>query len=69
MAKGYFGEFGGQFVGETLMPPLLELEAAFQAATRDPKFKRELADMNRDFVGRSTKPKGSRRRSAARGSS
>lgn len=50
--RGYFGEFGGQFVAETLMPPLIELEAAFDSAMRDPKFKRELAGLYQNFVGR-----------------
>ena len=50
--RGYFGEFGGQFVGETLMPPLAELEAAFLVAQKDAKFRRELAAMYRDYVGR-----------------
>jgi tryptophan synthase beta chain len=50
--NGWFGEFGGQFVGETLMPALNALEAEFNAAIKDKKFKADLAALNRDFVGR-----------------
>jgi len=46
--------FGGCYAPETLMTPLLELEAAFIAATGDPAFRRELAEQLRDFVGRPT---------------
>lgn len=49
---GYFGEFGGQFVAETLMPPLQELEKAYIAALRDKTFRKDLAALYRDFVGR-----------------
>lgn len=49
---GYFGEFGGQFVAETLMPPLQELEKAYIAALRDKTFRKDLAVLYRDFVGR-----------------
>ena len=37
--KGHFGEFGGRYVSETLMPALLELEAAYARFRRDPGFK------------------------------
>jgi tryptophan synthase beta chain len=37
-ARGYFGQFGGRFVPETLMPALDELEAAYRTAERDPSF-------------------------------
>ncbi len=46
--------FGGCYAPETLMTPLLELEAAFIDAINDPAFQRELADQLRDFVGRPT---------------
>ncbi|MBS0218001.1 MAG: tryptophan synthase subunit beta [Proteobacteria bacterium] len=46
--------FGGCYAPETLMTPLLELEAAFIDAIRDPAFQRELAEQLRDFVGRPT---------------
>ncbi len=49
-----FGPYGGQFVPETLMPALDELEAAYVAARADPAFEAELAALWRDFVGRPT---------------
>ena len=49
-----FGPYGGQFVPETLMPALDELEAAYVAAREDPTFEQELAALWRDFVGRPT---------------
>ncbi len=52
--RGRFGEFGGRFAPETLMPALLELEAAFEAAWSDPSFHAELRHLLRDFVGRPT---------------
>lgn len=52
--KGYFGQFGGQFVPETLMPALYELEAAFQAAMADDGFHRELNYYWRQYCGRET---------------
>ena len=42
-ASGHFGPYGGRYVPETLMEPLLELEAAWGAARRDPAFQSELA--------------------------
>ncbi|MEK6619903.1 MAG: tryptophan synthase subunit beta, partial [Chloroflexota bacterium] len=39
-AKGRFGEYGGQYVPETLMPAVIELEAAFDEAWRDDAFRR-----------------------------
>src|SRR5713226_4935182 len=53
-SRGRFGEFGGRYVAETLMPALLELEAAYKAARRDPKFRAELDRYSREFVGRPT---------------
>jgi len=52
--KGYFGQFGGTFVPETLMSALSELEVAYAAFTKDPKAKKELKMLLRDFVGRPT---------------
>ena len=52
--NGRFGPYGGRFVPETLMEPLLELEAAYLEARRDPAFRRQLADLLRDYVGRPT---------------
>jgi len=52
--SAYFGEFGGRFVPETLMPALLELEAAYKAARRDKAFRAELDELGRTFIGRPT---------------
>ena len=49
---GHFGIFGGRYVAETLMPNILELERAYEAAKTDPAFKAELALWMRDYVGR-----------------
>ncbi len=53
-AHGAFGEFGGQFVPEILMPALQQLEAAFLAAQADAAFQRELADLLTHYAGRPT---------------
>ncbi len=50
--KGYFGEFGGQYVPETLLPALQELEKEFSAAWGDREFRDEFAGYLRDYVGR-----------------
>ena len=50
--RGRFGSFGGRFVAETLMPLILELEEAYEAAKRDPEFRRDLDYHLRDYVGR-----------------
>jgi tryptophan synthase beta chain len=52
--RGYFGPYGGQYVPETLMPALRELEEAFAAARHDEAFTANLAALARDFVGRPT---------------
>jgi tryptophan synthase beta chain len=52
--KGHFGSYGGQFVPETLMHPLEELEAAYVAAQRDPSFQAELDDLFQNYSGRPT---------------
>lgn len=49
-----FGPYGGQYVPETLMPALTELEAEFVAAQHDPGFQREFNKLLADFVGRPT---------------
>jgi tryptophan synthase beta chain len=51
-ADGRFGEFGGRFVPETLVPACQELEAAFDDAWNDPTFRTELNDLLRDYAGR-----------------
>jgi len=50
--RGRFGEFGGRFVAETLMPLILEVEAAYNAAKADPEFHKELQMHLTDYVGR-----------------
>ena len=49
-----FGRYGGQYVPETLMPALAELEAEWLAARADPGYNAELARLGRDFCGRPT---------------
>jgi tryptophan synthase beta chain len=51
-ADGRFGEFGGRFVPETLVPACQELEAAFHDAWNDTVFRTELNDLLRDYAGR-----------------
>ena len=53
-SHGRFGQFGGRFVAETLMPALLELEKAYKLARRDPRFREDLARYSREYVGRPT---------------
>jgi tryptophan synthase beta chain len=50
--RGHFGNYGGRFVAETLMPLILELERAYAAAKQDPAFKREMDGYLADYVGR-----------------
>ncbi len=52
--RGHFGRFGGRYAPETLMTPLLELEAAYREAMRDPAFRERLTDLSRCYVGRPT---------------
>ncbi len=54
MNKGKFGPYGGQFVPETLMPALGELEAAYQTAKADPEFEAQLDHLLKTYVGRPT---------------
>jgi tryptophan synthase beta chain len=54
MTRGRFGEFGGQFVPETLMPCLLELESAYEEAVRDPDFRSSLDGLLKTYSGRPT---------------
>src|SRR3954449_6197658 len=53
-ARGYFGEFGGRFVPETLVEPVEELERAYFAAREDPRFAAELNQLLAHYVGRPT---------------
>ena len=59
--RGHFGLYGGRFVAETLMPLILELEAAYTAAKNDPAFHAELEDLNTHYAAgraRSITPSG-----------
>ena len=53
-ARGYFGEYGGRFVPETLVAPIEELTKGYMEARRDPAFQTELASLLRHYVGRPT---------------
>src|SRR5262245_48214298 len=53
-ALGHFGQFGGRFVPETLIPALDELTAEYARACGDPRFARDLEYYLHDFVGRPT---------------
>ncbi|NCO83478.1 MAG: tryptophan synthase subunit beta [Nitrospirae bacterium CG_4_10_14_3_um_filter_44_29] len=54
MKKGYFGQYGGRFVPETLMPALIELEEAYLKYRRDKDFQKELAHLQKTYIGRPT---------------
>ena len=62
-----FGPYGGQYVPETLMPALVELESAWVAARADPDYRAELDRLGRDFCGRPTPLYHARRLSEAAG--
>ncbi|MGD8325422.1 MAG: tryptophan synthase subunit beta [Sphingomonadales bacterium] len=49
---GHFGQFGGRYVAETLMPLILELEQAYEASKTDPAFQAEFNDLLTNYVGR-----------------
>jgi tryptophan synthase beta chain len=49
---GHFGTYGGRYVAETLMPLVLDLERAYEAAKRDPAFHAELDGLLKHYVGR-----------------
>ena len=53
-ARGYFGEYGGRYVPETLVEPVEELERAYFAVRDDPGFQAELARLLKHYVGRPT---------------
>ena len=53
-ALGHFGRYGGRYVPETLMSPLIELEKAYAAARKDRKFQARLRELMTDFAGRPT---------------
>ena len=50
--NGRFGDFGGRYVAETLMPLILDLEKEYKAAKEDPAFKAEMQDLWTHYVGR-----------------
>lgn len=50
--RGHFGQFGGRYVAETLMPLILDLENEYNAAKLDPAFKAEFDDLLEHYVGR-----------------
>jgi tryptophan synthase beta chain len=50
--RGFFGLYGGRFVAETLMPLILSLEKAYEAAKADPPFAAELEDLSLHYAGR-----------------
>lgn len=52
MNKGRFGVHGGQYIPETLMNAVLELEEAYQNYQKDPEFQQELADLLKNYAGR-----------------
>ncbi|EKD76288.1 MAG: hypothetical protein ACD_43C00164G0005 [uncultured bacterium] len=51
-AAGHFGEFGGRYLPELLLPALEQLEQAFTAAKNDPTFRQDFLDLLRNYVGR-----------------
>src|SRR5712692_7869652 len=53
-ARGRFGEYGGRFVPETLIPALDELQAAWTAARADPAYRAELSLLLETYAGRPT---------------
>jgi tryptophan synthase beta chain len=50
--NGKFGEFGGRYVAETLIPAVLEIEKAYEEAKNDPQFQKELRHYLENYVGR-----------------
>ena len=66
-SRGYFGEFGGRFVPETIIPALDELEIAYAEALADPDFHAQLRHLQRSYTGRPTPVSYARRLSAELG--
>ncbi|MBO6793302.1 MAG: tryptophan synthase subunit beta [Balneolaceae bacterium] len=54
-ARGYFGDYGGKFVPEILIPAITALEQEYQKAQNDPEFLREYHELLEEYVGRPTK--------------
>jgi tryptophan synthase beta chain len=65
--RGYFGEYGGSFVPETLMEPLAELQRVLRRANRDKHFQRRFDELLANYVGRPTPLYSARRLSAQLG--
>ena len=53
-SRGYFGQYGGKFVPETLMPALNELESAYAEACADTDFQQQFHQLCREYIGRPT---------------
>ncbi len=53
-SRGYYGPYGGRYVPETLVAPVAELEQAYFALRQDEGFRKTLAKLLRDYVGRPT---------------
>ncbi|MCA9896282.1 MAG: tryptophan synthase subunit beta, partial [Anaerolineae bacterium] len=52
--RGYYGDFGGRFVPETIIPALDELKAAYEEAVNDSAFVEELLHLQKTYTGRPT---------------
>lgn len=52
MSKGRYGEFGGQYISETLMNELIHLEAEYEKYSKDPEFQRKLNELLNEYAGR-----------------
>ncbi len=52
--KGHFGQYGGRFVPETLMPALIELERAYKKYKKDKSYIEELGSLQKNYIGRPT---------------
>src|SRR5690349_11980060 len=51
-SRGHFGQFGGRYVAETLMPLILDLEREYRASKADPAFQVQFDDLMKNYVGR-----------------
>lgn len=65
--RGHFGPYGGRYVAETLMPALLELEAAYREAKGDPAFQASFQELLAQYAGRPTPLFSARRLTASAG--
>ena len=50
--RGHFGQYGGRYVAETLMPLILSVEKAWNEAKADPNFWAEFDDLAKNYIGR-----------------